>query len=178
MGEFIAGFRKLHFVGPCVTVFGSARFGEQQSYYRLAREVGSRLAGGALTVMTGGGPGIMEAANRGAEEAGGRLWMKTIQPANSRVAFVGGDQHQFETAFVNWPPERDAEDDEISGAWRVEVRHPDDGDSLCFAHLLLPCSIEDDLTPSYQSLENGIQIGRQRVTFHPGDENPIRIEES
>jgi hypothetical protein len=70
--EFLRGFRKLHFVGPCVTVFGSARFKEDHRYYALAREVGQRLASFGFTVMTGGGPGIMEAANRGAKEAGGR----------------------------------------------------------------------------------------------------------
>ncbi len=69
--EFLRGFRRLHFVGPCVTVFGSARFPENHSYYTLAREVGRRLARAGATVMTGGGPGIMEAANRGARDAGG-----------------------------------------------------------------------------------------------------------
>jgi uncharacterized protein (TIGR00730 family) len=71
MLEFIRGFRTLHFVGPCVTIYGSARFGEDHQYYKLAREVGSRIARLGLTVMTGGGPGIMEAANRGAKDAGG-----------------------------------------------------------------------------------------------------------
>ena len=70
--EFIKGFRSLHFVGPCVTVFGSARFPEDHPYYALAREVGRKVAELDLTVMTGGGPGIMEAANRGARERGGR----------------------------------------------------------------------------------------------------------
>jgi uncharacterized protein (TIGR00730 family) len=69
--EFIRGFRVLHFVGPCVTVFGSARFKEDHPYYTLARTMGQRLAKMGFTVMTGGGPGIMEAANRGAKEAGG-----------------------------------------------------------------------------------------------------------
>jgi len=69
--EFIRGFRALHFVGPCVSVFGSARFKEDHPYYELAREVGHRLSDVGFTVMTGGGPGIMEAANRGAKEAGG-----------------------------------------------------------------------------------------------------------
>jgi uncharacterized protein (TIGR00730 family) len=70
--EVMRGFRSLHFVGPCVTVFGSARFPERHPYYALARQVGARLARAGFTVMTGGGPGIMEAANRGAREAGGR----------------------------------------------------------------------------------------------------------
>jgi len=70
--EMLYGFRKLHFVGPCVTVFGSARFPETHPYYILAREVGLRLAQKGFTVMTGGGPGIMEAANRGAKDVGGR----------------------------------------------------------------------------------------------------------
>jgi uncharacterized protein (TIGR00730 family) len=70
--ENMRGFRALHFVGPCVTVFGSARFTPDQPYYQLARDVGARLAREGFTVMTGGGPGIMEAANRGAKEAGGR----------------------------------------------------------------------------------------------------------
>ena len=65
------GFRTLHFVGPCVTVFGSARFREDQPHYQLARQVGGELARAGFTVMTGGGPGIMEAANRGAKDVGG-----------------------------------------------------------------------------------------------------------
>jgi len=67
----VRGFRALHFVGPCVTVFGSARFSEDHPYYVLAREAGARLARLGFTVMTGGGPGMMEAANRGAKDAGG-----------------------------------------------------------------------------------------------------------
>jgi uncharacterized protein (TIGR00730 family) len=66
------GFRALHFVGPCVTVFGSARFKADHPYYELGRELGARLARVGFTVMTGGGPGVMEAANRGAREEGGR----------------------------------------------------------------------------------------------------------
>ncbi|MEP6800387.1 MAG: TIGR00730 family Rossman fold protein [Acidobacteriota bacterium] len=69
--EIVKGFRALHFVGPCVTVFGSARFSDDHPYYQLARVAGQRLANLGFTVMTGGGPGIMEAANRGAREAGG-----------------------------------------------------------------------------------------------------------
>ncbi len=70
--EFISGFRKFHFVGPCVSVFGSARFNETHPYYKLARQMGQEIVHLGFTVITGGGPGIMEAANRGAMEAGGR----------------------------------------------------------------------------------------------------------
>jgi uncharacterized protein (TIGR00730 family) len=69
--DFIRGFRALHFVGPCVTVFGSARFDETHPAYHKARELGGAVARLGFTVMTGGGPGVMEGANRGAREAGG-----------------------------------------------------------------------------------------------------------
>lgn len=69
--EFVRGFRRLHFVGPCVTVFGSARFTEGHPYYKLGRQVGAAIVKEGFTVMTGGGPGLMEAANRGAKEARG-----------------------------------------------------------------------------------------------------------
>ena len=70
--EFVYGFRRLHFIGPCVTVFGSARFPESHPFYDDARKVGQEIVKLGFTVITGGGPGIMEAANRGAKEAGGR----------------------------------------------------------------------------------------------------------
>jgi uncharacterized protein (TIGR00730 family) len=69
--EFIRGFRALHFVGPCVTIFGSARLPETHPTYQTAREMGAAVSRLGFTVMTGGGPGIMEAANRGARDAGG-----------------------------------------------------------------------------------------------------------
>lgn len=68
--EYVRGLRALHFVGPCVTVFGSARFPDGHEYYELGRALGRSLALQGFTVMTGGGPGIMEAANRGAFDAG------------------------------------------------------------------------------------------------------------
>ena len=71
VADLLRGFRVLHFVGPCVTVFGSARFGEGHPYYALGRDIGRRLARLGFTVMTGGGPGLMEAANRGARDGGG-----------------------------------------------------------------------------------------------------------
>jgi uncharacterized protein (TIGR00730 family) len=70
--EFIRGFRALHFVGPCITVFGSARFGEETKDYQSTRALSGELAKLGFTIMTGGGPGIMEAANRGAKDVGGR----------------------------------------------------------------------------------------------------------
>lgn len=69
--QFIMGFRALHFVGPCITVFGSARYREDHHHYQIARSFGKRIAEMGFVTMTGGGPGIMEAANRGAYENGG-----------------------------------------------------------------------------------------------------------
>ncbi len=70
--EFLKGFSRLRDLGPCVTVFGSARFTAGHPYYELAESVGETLARAGHTVMTGGGPGLMEAANRGAAKVGGR----------------------------------------------------------------------------------------------------------
>src|SRR5689334_6771034 len=84
--DFIAGFRTLHFVGPCVTVFGSARFPDGHPTYELARSIGRGLAHSGFTVMTGGGPGVMEAANRGAQEAGGRSVGCNIRLPNEQAA--------------------------------------------------------------------------------------------
>ncbi|WP_288879070.1 TIGR00730 family Rossman fold protein [Pedobacter panaciterrae] len=72
MREFIRGFRKLHFLGPCITVFGSARFKEGHPYYELTRKAGAAFASLGFTILTGGGPGLMEAANRGAKDVNGR----------------------------------------------------------------------------------------------------------
>lgn len=100
MMEFIRGFRALHFVGPCVTVFGSARFKEDHEYYEMARTVGRQLAEAGFTVMTGGGPGTMEAANRGAKEAGGRsvgcnIVLPNEQAANRYLDVVVSFRHFF-----------------------------------------------------------------------------------
>jgi uncharacterized protein (TIGR00730 family) len=80
-GEFETAFKELYSVGPAVTVFGSARFKENHPYYCLAREVGAELAKTGFATLTGGGPGIMEAANRGAHETGGAsLGLNIILP--------------------------------------------------------------------------------------------------
>lgn len=70
--EFVRGFRALHFIGPCVAVFGSARFKEDSPYYELTRKFSAEAAKLGFTILTGGGPGLMEAANRGAKEVGGK----------------------------------------------------------------------------------------------------------
>lgn len=70
--EFIKAFRKFHFLGPCITVFGSARFEETDTYYILTKELAAGISKKGFTVLTGGGPGLMEAANKGAREAGGK----------------------------------------------------------------------------------------------------------
>ena len=72
LAQFIKGFRALHFIGPCITIFGSARFKEDHEYYKLTRKAAGEFAKLGFTIMTGGGPGIMEAANRGAKDVGGR----------------------------------------------------------------------------------------------------------
>jgi uncharacterized protein (TIGR00730 family) len=69
--EFVRAFKGLYHVGPAVTVFGSARFKTTHAYYKMARAVGGELARTGFATLTGGGPGVMEAANRGAHEAGG-----------------------------------------------------------------------------------------------------------
>src|SRR5438477_3242571 len=79
MRDFLRGFRTLHFVGPCVTVFGSARVKPNDPHYELARKMGAAIARLGFTVMTGRGPGIMEAANRGAQEPGGRSVGRNIE---------------------------------------------------------------------------------------------------
>ncbi|MBK8610735.1 MAG: TIGR00730 family Rossman fold protein [Chitinophagaceae bacterium] len=84
--EFIKGLRALHFVGPCVTVFGSARFKEGHPDYELTRRLSGKIAELGFTIMTGGGPGIMEAANRGAREVGGRTVGCNIELAHEQFA--------------------------------------------------------------------------------------------
>ena len=69
--QLIKGFRTLHFIGPCVTIFGSARFKEDHPYYKITRDVAAEIAKLGFAIMTGGGPGIMEAANRGAKDVNG-----------------------------------------------------------------------------------------------------------
>jgi uncharacterized protein (TIGR00730 family) len=71
LSEFVEGFDALARCGRAVSIFGSARLTEAHPHYALARAVGRAAAGAGLTVITGGGPGLMEAANRGAQEAGG-----------------------------------------------------------------------------------------------------------
>lgn len=72
MVELIRGFRALHFIGPCITIFGSARFAEDHPYYEITRNAAAAIARLGFTILTGGGPGLMEAANRGARDVGGR----------------------------------------------------------------------------------------------------------
>lgn len=70
--DLFNGIRNMYFVGPCVTIFGSARFTPENPFYQKAQEVAGEIANLGFTIMTGGGPGIMEAANRGAQLVGGK----------------------------------------------------------------------------------------------------------
>jgi uncharacterized protein (TIGR00730 family) len=72
MGEFTEGYDKLFKIGPCVTLFGSARFGPENSYYHMAAEVTKKITEKGFGVITGGGPGIMEAANKGSQQNHGK----------------------------------------------------------------------------------------------------------
>ncbi len=99
--EFLRGFEWFDFEGPCVTVFGSSRFRPGHKYYRMAREVGWHLAKAGFTVMTGGGPGVMEAANRGAMEAGGlSLGCNIHLPEEQKPNSYMHDFMEFDHFFV------------------------------------------------------------------------------
>lgn len=99
--QFIKGFRKLHFVGPCISVFGSARIKKNDYMYHVAEEFGKRIASMGLTVMTGGGPGIMEAANKGAFENGGRSVGCTIRLPHEQSTNLYLDRKiEFDFFFV------------------------------------------------------------------------------
>jgi uncharacterized protein (TIGR00730 family) len=115
--QCLRGFWRLRNIGPCVTVFGSARFQQDHRYYQLAREVGYQLGKAGFTIMTGGGPGVMEAANRGAREAGAlsvgcNIQLPTEQKANPYLDIQMEFKHffvrkvmlvKFSSAFVILP---------------------------------------------------------------------------
>lgn len=71
MGEFVHGYEKMSRIGPCVSIFGSARTKPDHPYYKLAEEIAKKITENGFGVITGGGPGIMEAGNKGAHLAGG-----------------------------------------------------------------------------------------------------------
>jgi len=99
--EFEMGFKKLGRIGPAVTVFGSARFKPGERYYELARQTGRVFAEAGFTVLTGGGPGAMEAANRGAHEAGGPTYgLNIILPHEQHPNPYVNDSFEFNYFFV------------------------------------------------------------------------------
>src|SRR5690606_7014098 len=99
--QFMKGFRTLHFVGPCITVFGSARFDEHNEYYKAAREFGKRIAQMGFTTMTGGGQGIMEAANRGAyENCGKSVGCNIVLPVEQKATPYSNISITVEHFFV------------------------------------------------------------------------------
>ena len=99
--EFEMGFDKLSELGPAVTIFGSARFKEGEPYYELSRETGHAFAKAGFTVLTGGGPGAMEAANRGAKEAGGTTYgLNIILPKEQQPNPYVNDSFEFKYFFV------------------------------------------------------------------------------
>lgn len=99
--EFERGFKRLGKLGPAVTVFGSARFKSNHPYYELTREVGRELAKAGFTTLTGGGPGCMEAANRGAHEAGGPSYgLNIVLPQEQSANPYVDDSVEFQYFFV------------------------------------------------------------------------------
>jgi hypothetical protein len=99
--EFEMGFSKLINIGPSVTVFGSARYKKNHPYYKLTAEVGRKLAEAGFTVLTGGGPGLMEAANRGAYEAGGRSYgLNIILPHEQAANPYVHESFEFRYFFI------------------------------------------------------------------------------
>jgi uncharacterized protein (TIGR00730 family) len=99
--EFKKGFSKLFDIGPAVTVFGSARYKENHPYYELTRNLGRKLAEAGFTVLTGGGPGLMEAANRGAFEAGGKsIGLNIILPREQHPNPYVHDTVEFRYFFI------------------------------------------------------------------------------
>jgi len=85
MAEFVEGFDELAAVGPAVSIFGSARTEQNSRYYQLARETASQIARAGFAVITGGGGGIMEAANKGAADAGGKSIGLNIEMPKEQV---------------------------------------------------------------------------------------------
>jgi uncharacterized protein (TIGR00730 family) len=101
MAEFERGFKRLGKLGPSVTVFGSARFKPGHPHYEMAREVGRELALAGFTTLTGGGPGAMEAANRGAHEAGGLSYgLNIVLPHEQKPNPYVDDTVEFNYFFV------------------------------------------------------------------------------
>ncbi|HVB04550.1 MAG TPA: TIGR00730 family Rossman fold protein, partial [Chitinophagaceae bacterium] len=103
MAELVEGFEALNKIGPCISIFGSARTREGHPYYELAVEIARRLTEEGFGIITGGGPGAMEAANKGAHLAGGRSVGLNIQLPNEQVAnsFIDRDKNvNFNFFFV------------------------------------------------------------------------------
>jgi uncharacterized protein (TIGR00730 family) len=103
MAEFVQGFEELAKVGPCVSIFGSARTTPESKYYQLAVDIAKSLSQEGFGVISGGGPGIMEAANRGAKLAGGRSVGLNIELPFEQSAnqFIDPDKNlNFDYFFV------------------------------------------------------------------------------
>ncbi len=103
MGEFVHAFEKLGRIGPCVTLFGSARTKPENKYYKLAEEIAFKLTKNGYGIITGGGPGIMEAANKGAKDGGGKsVGLNIVLPfEQSANSYIDTDKIiNFEYFFV------------------------------------------------------------------------------
>lgn len=103
MAEFVDGFERLNKIGPCISIFGSARTRPGNKYYELAAEIAAKLAQEGFGIITGGGPGAMEAANKGAQQAGGMSVGLNIELPREQHAnpYIDADKAmQFDYFFV------------------------------------------------------------------------------
>lgn len=103
MGEFVSGFERLSSIGPCVSIFGSARTKPESKYYKMTEEIASSLVEQGYGIISGGGPGIMEAANKGAKKAGGKsVGLNIILPhEQSHNIYIDNDKLiSFDYFFV------------------------------------------------------------------------------
>jgi hypothetical protein len=103
MSEFVEGFEKMSRIGPCVSIFGSARTKPENRYYKLAEEIAEKLVKEGYGIISGGGPGIMEAANKGAQKGGGKsVGLNIALPFEQKHNdFIDGDKCiNFDYFFV------------------------------------------------------------------------------
>ncbi|HVV55027.1 MAG TPA: TIGR00730 family Rossman fold protein [Mucilaginibacter sp.] len=171
--EFINGFRALHFLGPCITIFGSARFKEDHPYYELTRKAAAEFAKLGFTILTGGGPGLMEAANRGAHDVKGRsvgcnIQLPIEQKPNPYLDKWVYMKHffvrkillvKYSFAFVVMPGGYGTMDEYFEALTLIQTHKIDDFPVIIFGK------------EYHKELLNHIEQMRRNATISPGDDH-------